>query len=529
MDGIPRSVERYDETFDVVVVGYGFAGSVSALEAARAGAKVLLIEKTGVPGGISICSYGAVRCAMDEERAYSYLAATNAGRTPDEVVRALAGGMSRLEPYVRGLARVNGAELMTTIETGKTGANYPLPGFDAFYQTVVVSVPNFDARAVYPWANGAPGGPMLFKIIDDNLANEDVEIRLNTRGVRLLAAEDGSEIRGITVAGPDGVSRIAARRGVILASGGFEGSPERQDQYWEGRPVLPAAARHNTGDGIVMSQDVGAELWHMWHFHGAYGFRSPDPGYPYAIRVKRLPDWRPGGGGFMARRDETGEISDAQVRMTWILLDRDGSRYMNEYPPYTHDTGHRQMQLFDTVRQDFPRIPSYLVCDEQGRRLYPLGRPTSNDEGLRMEWSADNLAEVESGILTRAGTLAGLAAGLGLDPATVEASVARWNALCAAGRDEDFGRPPGTMMPVATPPFYGAPVWPVVSNTQGGPVHDRRQRIVDVFGAPIPRLYAAGELGSAFGHLYMSGGNIAECFVSGRIAGAGAAALAGWG
>ena len=356
MDGIPRSVESYDEIFDVVVVGYGFAGSISALEAARAGAKVLLIEKTGVPGGISICSYGAVRCAMDEERAYAYLTATNAGRTSDEVVRTLARGMSGLEPYVRDLARVNDAELMTTIETGKTGANYPLPGFDAFYQTVVVSVPNFDARAVYPWANGAPGGPMLFKIIDDNLANESVEIRLNSRGVRLLTADDGSEIRGITVEGPDGVGRIAARRGVILASGGFEGSPERQDQYWEGRPVLPAAARHNTGDGIVMSQDVGAELWHMWHFHGAYGFRNPDPDYPYAIRVKRLPDWRPGGGGFMARRDETGEISDAQVKMTWILLDRDGAA-LHERVPALHPRHRAPPDA--AVRHRAPGLPAH--------------------------------------------------------------------------------------------------------------------------------------------------------------------------
>ena len=231
----------------------------------------------------------------------------------------------------------------------------------------------------------------------------------------------------------------------------------------------------------------------------------------------------------MARRDETGEISDAQVKMTWILLDRDGRRYMNEYPPYTHDTGHRQMQLFDTVRQDYPRIPSYLICDEQGRKLYPLGRPTSNDKGLRLDWSADNLAEVEAGLLARADTLAELASGLGLDPLAGEESVARWNALCRSERDEDFGRPPGTMMPIEEPPFYGAPVWPVVSNTQGGPVHDRRRRVIDVFGAPISRLYSAGELGSAFGHLYMSGGNIAECFVSGRIAGTGAAALAEWG
>ena len=85
------------------------------------------------------------------------------------------------------------------------------------------------------------------------------------------------------------------------------------------------------------------------------------------------------------------------------------------------------------------------------------------------------------------------------------------------------------MMPIAAPPFYGAPVWPVVSNTQGGPVHDARQRVVNVFGAPIQRLYAAGELGSAFGHLYMSGGNIAECFVSGRIAGAGRGGAGGVG
>jgi predicted oxidoreductase len=80
------------------------------------------------------------------------------------------------------------------------------------------------------------------------------------------------------------------------------------------------------------------------------------------------------------------------------------------------------------------------------------------------------------------------------------------------------------MMAIAEPPFYAAQLWPVVSNTQGGPRHDERQRIVDAFGAPIPRLYAAGELGSVFGHLYMSGGNLAECFIGGRIAGREAAA-----
>jgi predicted oxidoreductase len=67
-----------------------------------------------------------------------------------------------------------------------------------------------------------------------------------------------------------------------------------------------------------------------------------------------------------------------------------------------------------------------------------------------------------------------------------------------------------------------------MSNTQGGPVHDAASRIVDAYGEPIPRLYAAGELGSAFGHLYLSGGNIAECIITGRLAGRGAAELKAW-
>ncbi|MDP3714843.1 MAG: FAD-binding protein, partial [Burkholderiales bacterium] len=82
------------------------------------------------------------------------------------------------------------------------------------------------------------------------------------------------------------------------------------------------------------------------------------------------------------------------------------------------------------------------------------------------------------------------------------------------------------MLPIEKGPFYGAPVWAVISNTQGGPVHDAQSRVIDVHGQPIPRLYAAGELGSSFGHLYLSGGNIAECFVTGRIAGRGVASLA---
>ena len=62
-------------------------------------------------------------------------------------------------------------------------------------------------------------------------------------------------------------------------------------------------------------------------------------------------------------------------------------------------------------------------------------------------------------------------------------------------------------------------VRPVVSSTRGR-VRDERERVIDVFGKPVPRLYAAGEPGGVFGHLYLSGGNFAACFGGGRVAAA---------
>jgi len=516
---------QFDESFDVVVAGFGLAGGIATLNAAQAGASTLLIEKSPVPGGLSICSYGAVRSAHDPEQAFAYLKATNDGRTPDDVLRVLAEGMCDIERYVRELGKINNAQIVTSVEENtlreKSGdpyrrqirANYPLPGTATFYHTTVMDVPRFDARKHYPWANGAPGGPKLFKIVHDHLIKQGIEIRLATPALRLIADPVSREIHGVRVS-TSGVERnIEARRGVVLACGGFEGNADMKAQFFESKPVFNAAARMNNGDGIRMAQHLGAALWHMWHIHGAYGFRHNDPSYPYAIRLKRFPDWFPG------------EPDKANIKMAWILLDQDGQRFMSEYQPYTQDTGVRPSSYYDPVTQRFPRNPAFLICDEEGRKMYPLGKATSNDEGIRYAWSEDNLKEVEHGILMRANSLAELAALLELDPATLEQSVARWNEMCARGADEDFARPAGSMTPIKSPPYYGAPVWATLSNTQGGPVHDAEQRIIDVYGKPIPRLYSAGELGSSFGHLYLSGGNIAECFVTGRIAGRNAASL----
>lgn len=502
----------FDAEYDVIVVGYGYSGGIAAIEAFDAGAKVLLVDKMANPGGISVCSYGAMRSAHDADQAFKYLEATNGGRTPSSVNRALADGMAKIEPYMRKLAEANGA----IVNPREKVANYPFEGYDTFYQTLIEEIPNFDPDSHYPHVRGAPGGARVFKTLEDNVALRDIDIWLEAPVQKLIYKTDGTkEVQGAVIQTAGGVRTVKAGKAVILACGGFEANEEMKRQYWQMKPVLAATTNSNTGDGIRMAQELGARLWHMWHYHGSYGFDHPE--YPYAIRMKRLPDWIPG-------REAT-----AVVQMTWIVVDKFGKRYMNENPPYTQDTSHRPMEHFDTVTQEFPRIPSYVIFDEVGRRRYRVGAPTRNDPDAHYDWSQDNMQEIESGLIKKADSIAELAVIIDMEPAELEASLTRWNELCSTKNDTDFGRPSGTMMKIQRGPFYAGQVWPVVSNTQGGPEHDAQQRIIDVEDNPIPRLYAAGEMGSAWGHLYMSGGNLAECLVTGQISGKQAAALESWG
>jgi succinate dehydrogenase/fumarate reductase flavoprotein subunit len=233
--------------------------------------------------------------------------------------------------------------------------------------------------------------------------------------------------------------------------------------------------------------------------------------------MKRLPDWVP-------------EVRETDAVMSYILLDRKGRRFMNEYQPYLQDTGHRPLDVMDPSTQEQPNIPCFCVVDEVGRKRYPLGGVVYNDRDVEpYEWSKDNLKEVQNGILTKCDTVEDLAEAIGCDPATLQNNLDRWNEDCEAGKDSIHNRPPKSMATIKSAPFYVGEIWPVVSNTQGGPVHDAKQRIVNAYGEPIPRLYEAGEVGSIWGHLYLSGANLSECFIGGRIAGREVTAMADWG
>lgn len=503
--------EQWDETADIVVVGYGFAGAAAAIEAHEQGADVLLIEKNATPGGISICSAGGVRIAKDRDAALAYLIETNAGTTPEEPLAALADGMTTISSFIEEMAKTAGAVPVTNWMAG----TYPFEGYETFGFISIAEFPGVEILEQYPHVRGLRGGTRLFAVVEHNVKARGIPVRLSTAAERLITSSDGSVV-GVVVSDQDGQKHIRARGGIVLACGGFEADAAMQAQYWQGKPVLPQAYLGNTGDGIRMAQAVGADLWHMWHYHGTYGMSHPDPNYPYGMRLTKFPDWIP---GQHDPDDVPAFFTAAQgKRMPWIIVDARGKRFMNEYPPYLQDTGHRDMEVMDPITQTHLRIPSWLVIDADGLAAGQLGLQTYNDAEQSFIWSEDNSQEVDLGIIQRAETLEELATIMGAPPNSLRETVERWNTFCDAGADGDFGRMTESLIPIRKPPYYTTALRPLVGNTQGGPVHDARQRVLNPFGEVIDGLYTAGELGSVFGHLYISGGNLAECFIGGRAA-----------
>jgi len=497
-----KKVIQWDKEVDVVVAGYGCAGAVTAITAHDEGAKVLLIEKMPHPGGISILSGGGVGFAHNADGAFQYLKRTCNGTTPDDVLRALAEGMVGVVDTLKKWAKVSGAEPTQTEVRGH--GTYPFPGTTDIDS---IKLKDFPAYSEFPWAKGLRGGARLFKVVYDNVNERKIEVMLSTPAIQLITGDDG-EIIGLAAEHNGKPFNIKAKKGVVLACGGFENNDDMKLQYFQAQPVYPVYLG-NTGDGVKMAQKVGASLWHMWHFHGGYGFKYPE--LPFAIRHV----W-------------AGPRVDTR-KMIWIAVDKFGKRFMDEYPPAPQDTATRSLEYYDADIQDFPRIPCHLIFDEDGRKLGPVAIPIVNDERYSADWSEDNLAEVKKGWIKTADSIEGIAKIINVPPAVIKETVERWNALCAAGEDKDHRRPPKTMMPILKAPFYVMESWPIVNNTQGGPEHDAKQRVLDPMKQPIARLYVAGEVSSIYGHLYLEAGNIAECFVAGKIAGENVARERPWG
>src|SRR5262249_53707521 len=164
----------------------------------------------------------------DAQAALSYLRETNGATAPEAVLRTLAGGMTEVETLVRAL----GQESRAVISRRTAAGNYPFAGHRTFGFVYVDDIPGVDPARIYPPVRGSPAGALLFHVLHNNLRRREITIRPETPARRLFADAAGV-VRGVQVETGGRLRAIRARRGVILACGGFEAGHDMQAQFWQ--------------------------------------------------------------------------------------------------------------------------------------------------------------------------------------------------------------------------------------------------------------------------------------------------------
>jgi succinate dehydrogenase/fumarate reductase flavoprotein subunit len=469
------------QEYDVVVVGFGGAGASAAIAAHDLGARVLLIEKSAVPGGNTRASGGSLRSIAKIETACDFYVQLSEGGTPPEVLRAFVDGVEGAFGFLKAL----GADLVP----------FPMPT-KKYYPSITTTT--------YPQFTGAEGLGQRFRVNGEGGGGESLW-RVLEKGVRAraidvwmssplcgLSHDAGGRVNGVTVKRAGASVEVRARRGVVLACGGFSYNPAMLRHYLGFEMASFGPPEANTGDALAPVLAVGGDLWHMRAVAATIGYRFD----AIAVPVRHI---MPGPG--------------------FIYVDQSGARYIDETGTDFHAL---PMEMLDTPGMTRPsRYPSFCVFDEATR----LAGPIAQEEltfGRNLGWSSDNRAEVARGLIAKGNDAGELAAALGVDAGILAAAIDDFNRACKAG-DDRFGRNTQDMAPLTRGPLYGVPIWPVLVNTQGGPRRDPLARVLDRNGAPIRGLYAAGEFGSIWTELYPGAGNVTEAIVFGRIAGSGAA------
>jgi 3-oxosteroid 1-dehydrogenase len=517
----------------VVVVGSGAAGLTAAVAAAQRGAGVTLLESAPTIGGTTAYSGGgiwvpnnpaATAAGIDDsvEDALAYLRSLDLGDTDPGLA----------ETYVRQGARVVRAVEQATALRWHHLVQFPdyhaeLPGGRREGRSLEVDplrlAPDV-LRMIRPDPYAAPPitiveadtdppdgaeiarrrregvvvkGRALVGGLLTSLRERGGSVRTGARARRLLTDPAGNVV-GVEAGGEE------LPGSVVIATGGFERDPALVRAFLRGPMLAPASPPTNRGDGLRLGMTVGAGLGNMSEAWWCPALAVPGetldaaPFYRMLFRDRG----KPGG----------------------IIVDGRGERFANEATNY-NDFG-RALHAFDPARYCFPRIPSWLVFDAARRHGDVLG-PLETD-GADPAW------------LIRAGTLAELAARIGVPAAALEATVARYNRCTTTGSDPDFGRgafawdwyssgrldPLAQLRPLTEAPFYAVEVLPGCLGTKGGLKTDGQGRVQRADGrGPIEGLFAAGNAAAnPFGCAYPGGGaTIGPALVFGWLAGEAAA------
>lgn len=535
-------------TYDVVVVGTGGSGFTAAITARKQGLSVLMVEKDEVFGGTTAFSGGVLwipgnhhsRTLGEDSRqdALTYIT-REAGNYFDR---------ERVEAFLD-----NGPEMVSFLERETEARFYPFayPDYHPWYegsrairsigihdykpgalgkmrkklrqglvQTQFMGIAvgsNVEMKQLMSAGRSIKGmafvARKLFKAFTETLRygrpepitrgraliarlavsafDMGVELWLSAPAVKLLH-QDG-RVTGLVV-NRDGVpTEITARRGVIMASGGFPHDDKRTSAIYPhkqaGRRHVSLASPGNTGDGAALAESMGGFVETRVQQPAAWMPISLIPGVegPYGM-------WP--------------HIVDRQ-RAGFLCVTRKGTRFTNESQPY-HDFIPRLVEAC----ADLDETCCYLICDHATIRRNGMGyvKPAPVPMG----------AQLRSGYLKRGSTLAELAAQCGIDAAALEATVARFNDHARAGEDPDFGRggniydhsqgdlehkPNPNLGPVEQGPFYAVKIVPGDIGNFSGIRTNASAQVVMPDGQPVEGLYACG--------------NDALSFISGGYAGAG--------
>lgn len=495
---------KWDIETDVAIIGYGGAGASSAITAFDAGAKVMIFEKLPEGGGNTAVSSGGMMIPNNEERAYTYLEKTYSFAN-SEIDR------KQLRTFVK--EAMKSKEFLLSLAPDQKIYIYGYAGF--------TNIPEQDA--IEKWRFRTPkglklrGGDMLFKNYRYAVeTTRKIPVVYNARALELIREND--EVLGVWVEIEGKKKAVKARRGVVLCTGGYEYDDELLQNHTMGQMFHRLGCPGNTGDGVRMAQAAGAGLWHMNALSCPLGLEVP--GVKAALQINML-------------------------SASYFYVDQDGKRFCNE--KMDNHTCIYAVNYLDAIKHRYPRIPCYVVFDEKARKRGPIVGGATSGWAINREhyqWSRDNSAEIEKGVIVSAPTIKALAEKIGVPAENLEQTFRTWNENIKAGADKEFGRPlkkkgkitfEGREAPVISEPFdekgpyYAAKLFPTLLNTQGGPRRNEKGQVLNALGKPIPRLYSAGELGSMWGHIYQGATNNSEACVFGRIAGRTVAAEKPWG
>jgi len=478
--------KKWDKEADVVIVGMGGAGACAAIEAHDAGCKVIALEKMDKPGGTTLISSGMV-----------YAAGTSVQKehgiedTPEAMLklyRALSEGIAddkilkfncEHSPEMIEWLKKHGVKFVEVVWGG--------PENRPEYTAITPAKQRAHMCEGYTGAGFIP--PLM-----EQINKRKIEVLYKTAAEELIAEPATKEVKGVKT--KNGL-RIKAAKGVILAAGGYSRNESMfknyLTDYW--KVVWPSTSQGHEGDGIRMAQALGADLVNM-------GFLGC---FVDGIALRPLSySGEPAMGMMFIRLDR---------RWNCIVVDKNGKRFADD------------LLIYDRLCPIVLKLPGqfyYLIFDQSAVDKW-------GGAGIIMPSQSPDLSkEIELGIIKKASTIREMAGKLGIDPDTLEDTIDTYNENAKKGKDPEFGRTLH-LMPLNKPPYYASKGSVSLADTQGGLKADLNNRVLDVFGKPIPRLYVAGSSqGGYLGRWYAGGSFLTHVFTSGIMSGRNVAKETSW-